>query len=127
MDGSRCITTSSETAECRHSGVIPSVNDACFDHGAELSLGKDRMCDAESCKLDLTGLAGGGDVVYDPVIQRSVSFELKRAEGVCDAFKSVLDRVSEVVHGVDAPLCACSVVRQVVDPVDNRISHVEVA
>ena len=35
--------------------------------------------------------------------------------------------MSEVVHGVDAPLCACSVVRQVIDPVDNRVSHVEVA
>ena len=85
------------------------------------------MCDAESCKLDLTGLAGGGDVVYDPVIKGSVRFELERAEGVRDAFQCVFDRMCEVVHRIDAPLCACSVMRQVIDPVDNGISHVEVA
>ena len=44
-----------------------------------------------------------------------------------DAFKCIFDRVSEVVHGVDAPLVTGSVMRQVIDPVDNWVSHVEVA
>ena len=46
---------------------------------------------------------------------------------MCDSFESVFDRMSEVVHRIDAPLCASSVVRKVIDPVDNWISHVEVA
>ena len=45
---------------------------------------------------------------------------------MCDSFKSIFDRMCEVVHRIDAPLCACSVVRQVIDPVDNGVSHVEV-
>ena len=34
--------------------------------------------------------------------------------------------MSEVIHRIDAPLSACSVVGKVIDPVDNRVSHVEV-
>ena len=77
MDGGRRVASSPETAESRHSGVIPAVNDACFDHGTELSLGKNCVGDAKPCELDLTGLALNGDVFDYPVVKRSVCLEFK--------------------------------------------------
>ena len=127
MDGSRCITTAAKTTERRHTRIVPSVDKTCLDHVAELSLRKYRMGDTQSCKLDLTGLRGYGYILDDPVIQRSVCLKLERAEGVCDTFKCIFDRVREVIHRIDAPLVTGVVVTHVVDTVDRRITHIEVA
>ena len=56
-----------------------------------------------------------------------MGLKLQRAEGVGDALQRVLNGVGEVVHGVDAPLGSVAVVGQVVDPVEHRVPHVEVA
>ena len=56
-----------------------------------------------------------------------MGLKLQRAEGVGDALQGILNGVGEVVHGVDAPLVALTVVVLVVDAVDDRVTHVEVA
>ena len=46
---------------------------------------------------------------------------------MCDAFDEVALTVGEVVHGVDAPFLACTVVRRVVeDAIHHRISQVHI-
>ena len=44
-----------------------------------------------------------------------------------DVLHGILDRVGKIVHRIDAPLVARGVVRHVVDAVDGRVAHVEVA
>ena len=44
-----------------------------------------------------------------------------------DALQRVLNGVGEVVHGIDAPLVPLAVMVQVVDPVEHRVPHIEVA
>ena len=44
-----------------------------------------------------------------------------------DALQRVLDGVGEVVHGIDAPLVPLAVMGHVVDPVEHRVPHIEVA
>ena len=44
-----------------------------------------------------------------------------------DTLQGVLNGVSEVIHGIDAPLVAGAVVRHVLDAVDGRVAHIEVA
>ena len=53
--------------------------------------------------------------------------KLKTAKRMRNSFDRILDRVSEVIHRVNAPFVAGAVVMQMVDAVDNRIPHIEVA
>ena len=86
------------------------------------------MVDAQTGELDLTGLViGNGDVVDDPVIQRTMGLKLQGTQGMGDTLQGVLNGVSEVIHGIDAPLVAGAVVRHVLDAVDGRVAHIEVA
>ena len=48
-------------------------------------------------------------LIEKPVIQRTVVFELQRANGMGDTFDRILEAVSPIVHGIDAPLIACAV------------------
>ena len=52
--------------------------------------------------------------------------ELKSTDRVCDVLNRVLDRMSEVVHRIDAPLVTGIVVCHVSDTVDDRITHVDI-
>ena len=52
--------------------------------------------------------------------------ELKRADGVRDALHGVLDWVSEIIHGVYAPLVTLTVMSGFQHAVDNRVAHVDV-
>ena len=83
--------------------------------------------DAEAGKLDLARLAGHGNIVDHPVVERAVRLELQRAEGVRDALKRVLNGVGKIVHRVDAPLVALAVMVHIADAVDDRVTHIEVA
>ena len=85
------------------------------------------MVDAQPGKLDLAGMGGQLAVFDDPVVQGAVRLELQRAQAVGDALQCVLNGVGEVVHGVNAPLVALPVVAHVVDAIDHRVAHIEVA
>ena len=73
------------------------------------------------------GMGGQIAVLDDPVIERSMVLKLQGAEAVGDALQGVLDGMGEVVHGIDAPLVALAVVMHMVDAVDDRVAHIEVA
>ena len=53
--------------------------------------------------------------------------KFQRAQRVRNALERVLNRVSKVVHRIDAPLVALAVMVHVADAVDDRVAHVEVA
>ncbi len=94
---------------------------------AELALAHDGVVDAQPREFDLAGLCGDGHIAYHPVIQRPVRFKFQGAERVRDALQCVLNRVCEIVHRIDAPLVALSVMVHVADAVNDGVAHVEVA
>ena len=49
-------------------------------------------------------------IFYYPVIYGAMVLKFHSADGVSYAFVCVLERVGEVVHGVDAPVVACAMV-----------------
>ena len=53
--------------------------------------------------------------------------KLQRAQGVGDPLQSILNGVGKVVHGVDAPLVALTVMVHMPDAVENGVAHIEVA
>ena len=126
-DGAGGVAPAAQAAQGGHPGVVPAGDPALLHQLAQLALAHDGVVDAQPGKLDLPGLGGHGAVGDDPVVQGPVVLKLQGAQGVGDALQGVLDGVGEVVHGVDAPLVPLAVVVHVVDAVDHRVPHVEVA
>ena len=126
-DGLRREAAAAQAAERRHPRIVPARDDALLHELAQLAFAHHRVVDAETGKLDLARLAGHGDIVHHPIIERAVRLKLQRAERVCDALERVLNGVGKVVHRVDAPLVALTVMVHIADAVDDRIAHIEVA
>ena len=126
-DGRGGVAPAAQAAQCGHTGIVPSGDIVLLHQLAQLALGHDGVVDAQAGELDLPGTGGQLAVVDDPVIQGAVCLKLQRAQAVGDALQRVLDGVGKVVHGIDAPLIALPVVAHVVDAVDHRVAHIEVA
>ena len=75
------VATSAERADGGKSRVIPAVNHIILNEVTEVSLGHYRVGNVETSELSLLGLGvKDTDVVYYPLVERSVVFKLKRAE-----------------------------------------------
>ena len=125
-DGGRGVTTAAQTAQGRHTGIIPAVDDAHLDQLTQITLAHDGVGHIQTCELALLRELGAKDVLDDPVVQRTMVLELKAAHAVGNALDSVLNGVCEVVHRVDAPLVALTVMLGVLNTVDGRVTHVHV-
>ena len=121
------VAPAAQAAEGGHAGVVPAGDPPSSTKLAQLALAHDGVVDAQPGELDLPGLGGDRAVGDHPVVEGAVVLKLQGAEGVGDALQRVLQGVGEVVHGVDAPLVPLAVVVHVVDAVDDRVPHVEVA
>ena len=126
-DGGGGVAPAAQAAEGGHSGIVPAGDIAVFHQGAELPFGEHRVINAQPGKLDLPGVIGNGDVLYHPVVQGAVVLKFQRAQRVGDSFQGVLDGVGKIVHGVDAPLVALTVMVHMANPVDHGVAHIEVA
>ena len=126
-DGGGGVAPAAQAADGGHPGVVPAVYQVFLHQGAEFPLAHHRVVDAQPGKLDLPGLAGQGHVLHHPVVEGPVVLKLQGAQGVGDALHGVLEGMGVVVHGIDAPLVPSAVVAGVVDAVDHRVPHIEVA
>ena len=97
-DGGGGVAAAAQTAQGGHAGIVPA----------------------------LLGEGGAEDVFNDPVVQRAMVLELQAAHAVGDALDGVLNGMGEVVHRVDAPFVALTVMLGVLDAVDGRVTHVHV-
>ncbi len=126
-DGGRGIAPPPQAAEGGHPGIVPAGDPAVLYQSAKLPLAHDGVVDTQTGELDLPGSGGQVAMLHHPVVQRTVGLKLQRAEAVGDALHGVLDGVGEVIHGIDAPLVPLPVMVHMVDPVDHRVTHIEVA
>ena len=63
---------------------------------------------------------------HHPVVERPVILELQRADGMGDSLYGVLNGVSEIIHGVDAPCVSGIVMIHVRHTVNDGIAHIDV-
>src|SRR6266542_801412 len=70
---------------------------------------------------------GHGQVLDQPVVERTMRLELEGADGVRDALDRVRLAVREVIGGVDAPGIARPRMRGMQDPVQDRVAQVDIA
>ena len=89
----------------------------------QLALGHHGIFQIQAREFVLTRMNRNGDVVQHPVVQTTVILELKRAQGMRNAFQRIADAVGEVVHRVDAPIVAGLVVFGELNAVQHRIAH----
>ena len=78
-------------------------------------------------ELVLARVAGDGDVIQHPVVERPVVFEFQRAQRMGDALQRVRNAVGVIVHRVDAPLVAGADVMRAANAIDRRIAQIDVA
>ena len=126
-DGPGGIAPAAQAAEGGHPGIVPAGDPAFLHQLAELALAHHRVVDAKAGKLDLPGMGRQVAVLDHPVVQGAVGLKFQRAQAVGNALQRVLNGMGEVIHGIDAPLVPLAVMVHVVDPVDHRVPHIEVA
>ena len=108
-------------------GIIPAVHDPVQDQLLDITLAGNDIGQEHLGKFDLSGGMGILRLPDDPVIKRPVIFEFQGTDGMGNAFDGVLDRMGEIVHGIDAPLVARIVMGHMSHAVDDRITHIDIA
>ena len=86
------------------------------------------MRNVKTCEFSLLriGFVVYTDIVDDPFVKGTVILKFKRAKGIRDALKSVLNGMSVVVKRIDAPLVALTVMRGVNYSVYRGVAHIDV-
>ena len=125
-DGTGGIPAPPKAAQRRHTRIIPAGHLPALYQRAQFPLAHDSMVNAQPRKLNLPGTGRQFAVFHHPVIERAVILKFQRTEAVGNALQSVLYRVGEVVHRIDAPFVPVPVVGQMVDTVDNGIAQIKI-
>ena len=125
-DRLRRVAATAQAADRRHPRVVPPRDMALLHELQQLALAHHRVVQVQAGELDLLRPIALEQVVDAPVVERTMVFELQRAERVGDLLERVRDRVGVVVHRVDAPRIARAMVMRAADAVQRRIAHVEV-
>ena len=123
LDGGRCVAPAAQAGDGDQTRVVPAVDNILLDKLFDIALTGDLVCQIHLGKLDLSGRMRILSLAHDPVVQRTVVLKFQCAEGVGDPLYGVLDRVSKIVHGIDAPLVTGRMVRHTVN---DRVAHVDV-
>src|SRR3989344_4019249 len=125
-DGLGRVAATAEARQRRHARVVPAV-DVLFIHQLlELALAGDGVVQVQAAEFVLARVCRNRQVLQEPFVQRTVTFELQGADGVGDAFDGVRLAVGEVVVRVDAPLVTGLVVMGMADAVHDRVAQVHV-
>ena len=137
-DGGRSISASAQTADGRHTRVVPTGYQAFLDELEHLTLGHYGVSDVQAVELALlgaiirsvrrqTGKVLAGDLVEEIVVERTVHLKLQRAYRVRHALKIVALPMCKVVHRIYVPLASRTVVRvRSDDTVHDRVAEVHV-
>ena len=130
-DGGRRKTASAQAGDGRHPRIVPARHDALVHQRLQLALAGDGVGQVHPGELDLPRqrlvqhprLRHAGQ---QPVVQRPVVLELQRAQRMRDPLQRILQRMCVVVHRVDGPGVAGAMVVRLADPVQDRVTHVDV-
>ncbi|CCZ70572.1 uncharacterized protein BN759_02712 [Bacteroides sp. CAG:702] len=131
MDGFGRISSPAESAQGRHTGVVPSVYQPFFHQNQEVALAQQDVTQVQLVELVLARavvvqVLAFFHPVYKQVVQGAVGHKLQRAERVGHPFEIIALPVGEVIHRVCLPRVTRAVVRSLHHTVDNRVAEVHV-
>ena len=93
----------------------------------EHALGQHRVGEIEAGELILVRPRRDREVLDEPIVERAVVFELKRANRVRDALDGVRLAVSKIVARINGPRLAGARMLSVQDAIEHRIAQIDVA
>ena len=125
-DGFRCEATSFECRDGNQPGIIPAVHDAFFHQFFNVTLSGYYIGQIKFCKFNLARRHLIFYLPDHPVIQRAVILELQRTTGMCNPFNCIFNRMSKIIHRIDAPFVFCIVMCHMCDPVNHWIPHIDI-
>ena len=118
----RGVTLTTQSADCRHTGIVPTHYDTALNEFQQLTLTHHRVGQVQTSKLIL--VAGENLQLFDkPIVQRAVNVELQSTDRVSDLLDRVALTVCIVIHRVDAPLVTRTVVISVNNTIHNRVTE----
>ena len=96
------------------------------DELLELALAHDGVGEIEPRELVLPRHRRDGQIAQIPLVQRTMIFELERAERMADALDGIRLAVRKVVRRIDLPLVAGLVMVRVPDAIHRRVAQIHV-
>ena len=131
MDRFRRVTTTAETADSRHTGIVPSVHQSFFYQCQQVTFAHQRVAQVQFVELSLTGTVVVQVLTFfqpvdEEVVERTVHHKFKCTQRVSYSFEEVTLSVGEVIHRISLPGSACTVVRMFYDTIDDRVAEVHV-
>ncbi len=124
-DRFRCVPPTAKAADGRHARIIPAADTIFLDQFQQLSLAHHGVGEVEPGEFDLLRVV---DVegIEAPVVQRTVNLEFERADRVRHFLNGIGLPMGIVVHRVEAPLVAGTMMFGVQNAVEHRVAHDEV-
>ena len=103
-DRSGGIPSAPQAGNGWHARVVPSGDDILVNQLFQLALAGNGVAGIQSREFNLSRRVRHRQMLYKPVIQRSMIFKLQRTDGMRHAFNGVLLPVRKVIGGVNRPL-----------------------
>ena len=137
-DGGSGVSASAQTADGRHTRVVPTGYQAFLDELEHLTLGHYGVSDVQTVELALLGTIvrtvgrQAAEVltrylVKEIIVERTMYLELEGTDTVRHALEIVALAVGKIIHRVDIPLASGAVVRmRCDDAVHDRVAEVHV-
>ena len=121
----RRISTSTKPADGRHSRIIPATDVLLSDQLQQFAFTHHSVGQIQSRELDLARMINA-KLVAEPIVQRPVIFKLERTDRMRNGLDRIALTVSPIVHRIDAPLIAGSMMVRMEDAVHHRIAQVDI-
>ncbi len=120
----RCVSAPPQARERRHPRIVPTGDTPALNKLLQLALREHGVGQGQPSELDLLRARVEGHAVEKPVVKWPMVLELERADRMSYTLDRVTVAVCEVVHRVDAPAVAGTVMVLALDPVHHWVAHV---
>src|SRR5690606_21242092 len=119
------ISSSANTTDGWHARVVPSIYNFFIYQLQQFSFAHYCVADVSSCKFKLTTWKNS-QFLNKPVVQRFMYFKFECTNAVRNIFDRVTLSVSKIVHRINTPLVACTMMMCMFDAIHQRVAQVHV-
>ena len=120
-----CVPTPPVTANRRHAWIIPTLDVLFRNKLQQLALAHHGIRKVQSSKFNLPGMKNPQRSAK-PIVQRPMVLELQGADRMRNPFDRIGLAMGPIVHRVNTPLRASTMVMGIHDAIEHRISQIEI-
>ena len=118
------ITTPAQSANSRHSGIVPTGNILFLYQFQQTPFTHHCIIQVATGEFNLPWpVLGRCQLIQKPIVKRPMNLKFQRTDRMSDSFEIVTLSMSKVVHRIDAPPITGSMMATVDNPVHDRVTH----